>query len=71
MIHPLKDRRLKNIFFSKNDVKEIQTPHNDTIVIFMTIAKYDVKKILVDNGSSVDVLFYDTFSKLNLTDQLK
>ena len=37
----------------------------------MTIAKYDVKKNLIDNESSVDVLFYDVFSKINLVVQLK
>ena len=58
----LKRQRIENIiFFSENDVKEIQTPHNDAVIISMMIAKYDVKKVLVDNKSSVNILFYDIF----------
>ena len=58
----LKRQRIDNtIFFSNDDVKRVQTPHNETVVISMTIAKYDVKRILVDNGSSTDILFYDSF----------
>ena len=49
------------ILFSDDGVTEVQTPHNNAIVISMTITKYDVKRILVDNRSSADVLFYDIF----------
>ena len=36
------------------------------------ITNYDVKKILVDNESSMDVLFYSTFSRMRLLiDRLK
>ena len=31
------------IFFSEDDAKGIQTPHNDIIVISMIIVKYDKK----------------------------
>ena len=42
--------------------------HNDTIVISLNIVDYDVRRILVDNGSSTDILFYDAFSKISLSD---
>lgn len=32
----------------------------------MVIAKYGIKRILVDNGSSTDILFYKAFSQMNL-----
>lgn len=32
----------------------------------MIIANYDVRKTLVDNGSSIDVLLYDTFFRMRL-----
>ena len=35
------------------------------------IAKYDIKRILVDNESSTNVLFYDAFQKMNMLDRLK
>ena len=48
-------------------ISNIQTPHNNVIIISMTIANYDVKIILVDNGSSADILFYDTFQRMKLS----
>ena len=36
----------------------------------MTIAKHPVKKILVDSGSSTDVLFYDAFVRMGLSPSL-
>lgn len=36
----------------------------------MTIAKYLVKKIMADSGSSADMLFYDTFVRMNLSPNL-
>ena len=36
------------------------------------IVNYDVKKILVDNRNSIDVLFYSTFFRMRLsTDRLR
>ena len=32
----------------------------------MTISKHPVKRILIDSGSSIDVLFYDAFVRMNL-----
>lgn len=34
----------------------------------MIIANYDVKYILIDSESSIDVLFYDEFQKIKLFD---
>lgn len=67
-----KRQRLDEVItFFGVDVEGIQTRHDDAIVISMTITNYDVKKILVYNGSFVGILFYDAFCKINLpTDQL-
>ena len=35
------------------------------------IAKYDIKRVLVDNKNSTNILFYDAFSKINLIGQLR
>ena len=60
------------ITFTEEDVRGIQTPHDDAIVVSTTIANYDVKRIFVNNGSSTNVLFYSTFSRMRLSaDRLK
>ena len=55
------------ITFSESDLQGVQTPHDDAVVVSSTIAKYDVKRILVDNGSSTNVLFYAIFSRVDLS----
>ena len=48
-----------------------QFPHNDVVVVNLNIANYDVRRILIDNGSSTDILFYDAFLKMGIsTDRL-
>lgn len=44
-----------------NDLKGVRTPPDDVIVISLTISNIDAKRILVDNTSSADILFYDAF----------
>ena len=70
-IPPPSPKRLKTvddvITFSESDLQGVQTPHDDAVVVSSTIAKYDVKRILVDNGSSTNVLFYAVFSRIDLS----
>ncbi|GAV71192.1 hypothetical protein CFOL_v3_14686 [Cephalotus follicularis] len=50
----------------------IQTPHNDAMVVTLTVANFEVNRVLIDNGSSTDIMFYDIFEKLKLgTNRLK
>ena len=50
----------------KDDVRRIQTFHDETVVVSMTIVNYDVKKILIDNESSTNILFSSTFFRMQL-----
>ena len=61
-----KQRHDNVISFSKDDVRRIQTLHDDAVVVSVMIKNYDVKKILVDNESSTDILFYSIFSQMRL-----
>ena len=57
----------ENVTFSLDEnVRKIQTFNNDAVVVSTIIANYDVKKILVDNESSIDILFYSTFFQIRL-----
>ncbi|KAK3012733.1 hypothetical protein RJ639_009566, partial [Escallonia herrerae] len=48
------------------------TPHDNPLVITIKAGNFDVKRVLVDNGSSTEVLFYDAFKKMNIpTDRLR
>ncbi|RDX86489.1 hypothetical protein CR513_32165, partial [Mucuna pruriens] len=52
------------ISFSKVDYKGVQPHQDDSMVISVVAADYKVERVLVDQGSSVDVLFWTTFQKL-------
>lgn len=43
--------------------------HQDALVITTQIGNKTVKKILVDNGSSIDILYHSAFSRMNLGDR--
>ncbi|XP_010259202.1 PREDICTED: uncharacterized protein LOC104598722 [Nelumbo nucifera] len=55
------------LVFTDEDLKGVTVPHDDALVVAAIIANYVVKKILVDSGSSADILFYNTFERMNLT----
>ena len=60
------------IIFTDEDAKRIHHPHDDAIVITLLIANYTTRRVLVDNGSSTDILYYPTFQQMRLgRDQLR
>ncbi|KAK3033935.1 hypothetical protein RJ639_032367 [Escallonia herrerae] len=60
------------ITFSDEDSKHIQTPHDDPLVITVRAGNFGVKRVLIDNGSSAEILFFDAFKKMNIpTDRLR
>ena len=58
---------LGSIMCSKADLEWVQHPHSDPLVIQLWIHNYDVKRILVDTGSLVEVMYYDLFKQLKLS----
>ncbi|XP_031116910.1 uncharacterized protein LOC116020581 [Ipomoea triloba] len=67
-----KKQRREAITFSDDDLPEGPLPDRDELVIKMEINDSIVHRILVDNGSSVNVMYYDAFTKLGLPrNQLK
>ena len=56
-----------SIMFTKADLERVQHPHSDPLVIQLRMNGYDVKMILVDIGSSVEVIYYNLFKQLELS----
>ncbi|KAK3035938.1 hypothetical protein RJ639_031361 [Escallonia herrerae] len=54
------------ISFSDNDVGDTRIPHDDPLVVTLRVENFDVKRILVNNRSSTEVLFYEAFQKMNI-----
>ena len=60
------------IMFTDKDVGRIHHPHDDAIVITLLIADYTTRRVLMDNGSSADILYYPAFQQMRLgRDQLR
>jgi hypothetical protein len=58
------------ITFTEEDFKLKSANHNDAMVIEVNIAGRVIRNILVDNGSSADILFFKTFEKMNLSQHM-
>ena len=52
--------------FNEADARGVRQPHNDPLVIMLTIEGFNTKRILVDNGSSADINYLPTFQQLRL-----
>jgi hypothetical protein len=57
------------IFFSEQDVNLISYPHTDTMVTEANVQGWTIGKILVDTGSSADIIFSSTFDRMNISRQ--
>ncbi|XP_068491976.1 uncharacterized protein [Phaseolus vulgaris] len=53
--------------FTKADLQDVIPHENDPVVILLVIAGRRVHYVLVDQGSSADVIFWSTFNKLQLS----
>ncbi|KAL0440321.1 UNVERIFIED_CONTAM: hypothetical protein Slati_2515100 [Sesamum latifolium] len=56
------------IHFGPADAQGVHLPHNDALVISVTMANYIVQRIFEDLGSSADVLFYKVCQQMELGD---
>ena len=54
------------ITFSDSDMEGCQHPHDDPLVIRNVVANKTVHKVLVDNGSSTDIIFVSAFDKMGI-----
>ena len=52
-------------FLDKDKVGTIQ-PHDDALVVTLRIGGYDVRRVLVDQGSAVEIMYPDLYKGLNL-----
>ncbi|XP_050281157.1 uncharacterized protein LOC126722044 [Quercus robur] len=54
------------IGFSDEDKLGTFQPHDDALVVTLRIEGYDVKRVLVDQGSAVEVMYPDLYNGLKL-----
>ncbi|GFZ11327.1 hypothetical protein Acr_22g0007250 [Actinidia rufa] len=54
------------ITFSSDDLRGLHLPHDDALVVSAVIANFNVQRILIDSGSSADILFISAFEKMKV-----
>ncbi|GAV72474.1 LOW QUALITY PROTEIN: hypothetical protein CFOL_v3_15962, partial [Cephalotus follicularis] len=60
------------ISFSEVDYKGVRLPHDDPVVVTLLMELFTMKRILINSGSSNDILYKHAFDQLRIsTDQLK
>ena len=66
----LDDQWESDLVFTRADLRDVVPHDNDLVVISVVTAGRKVHRVLVDQGSSADVMFWSTFNKLQLSPNL-
>jgi hypothetical protein len=56
--------------FDARDVDLRSVPHADALVINCRVAGCDLHKVLVDNGSQTDIIFFHAFDRMGISHNL-
>ncbi|GAV85505.1 hypothetical protein CFOL_v3_28941, partial [Cephalotus follicularis] len=60
------------ITFSEADYEGVRLSHDDPVVVTLLVELFTMKRILIDSGSSTDILYKHAFDQLRIpADQLK
>ncbi|GAV65270.1 hypothetical protein CFOL_v3_08785, partial [Cephalotus follicularis] len=60
------------ISFSEVDYEGVRLPHDDPVVVTLMVELFTTKRILIDSGSSADILYKHDFDQLRIpVNQLK
>ena len=58
------------IIFTNEDARRLHHPHDDAIIITLVIGNYTTRRVLIDNESSIDILYYPTFQQMRINKEL-
>ncbi|XP_022850864.1 uncharacterized protein LOC111372708 [Olea europaea var. sylvestris] len=58
---------VRDITFGARDLEGISYPHDDALVVSAVVANFEVRRILVDNGSAANILSQEAFTKMGIS----
>ncbi|KAG7564126.1 Cytochrome P450 superfamily [Arabidopsis suecica] len=56
-----------SISFDREETCHLERPHDDALVITLDVANFEVSRILIDTGSSVDLIFLGTLERMGIS----
>uniref|UniRef100_A0A2N9EYJ1 Uncharacterized protein n=1 Tax=Fagus sylvatica TaxID=28930 RepID=A0A2N9EYJ1_FAGSY len=57
---------------AEDDARNIHHPHDDALVVTLTIAGFLTRRVLIDNGSSADIIYLPAYQQMKIDkEQLK
>ena len=57
------------IWFSDRDLEDVELLHNDPLLLTLKLQNFLVQRVLGNQGSSSEILYYNCFKKLKLKDE--
>jgi len=54
------------IGFTEEDARSLHHPHDDVLVVSIRVGDYNTHRVLVDNGSFADILYYSAFQQMRI-----
>ena len=55
-----------DMVFSKGDARRVKQPYNNPLDIMLMIEGFNTRRILVDNGSSTNIIYLFAFQQLKV-----
>ena len=54
------------ITFNEDNARGIHQPHDDALVVTMTIVSFITRQVLIDNGSSADIIYLPAYQQIKI-----
>ena len=55
-----------NITFFERDSSGVEQPHDDPLVLVLAIEGFNIRTVLVNNGSSADIMYMTAYQHMKL-----
>ena len=54
------------IGFTEEDAQRLHHPHENALIVSIWVGDYNTHQVLLDNGSSADILYYSTLQHMRI-----
>ena len=59
-----KNKKKYELKFTHKDMRQVDAPHNDALVLIVNIYTFDVKRVLINPGSLFEIMYHSLFETL-------